>query len=371
MRSSIVLASAFVIGAFAGPIEKRAIVTETSLTIETVIVYVTVTGESPQPTLESTSAFKDHYNYGGHRGPHRSRSRSRKSSTSSAYSPGYTSELPAPSSIVTSCSSPSLERPAPTTVVFRSRSTSEQPEPTSVVSSPIPTSDVPEPSSDVPEPTSDVPEPTSDVPEPTSEQREPTSVVPTSTTAAAGSHPTGAIQATLQSGPDYQAAVLYHHNAARANHNAAPLVWDSECEAGARRTAEMCIFAHPDFLGDIDQGQNLFTVSGDSFNVTAGITESWYKGELEPMMPHFGKDNVPDDVFHEVGHLTALLWKATTKVGCVSLDCGSKMKFGDGTPTDLNKFTVCNYASPGNFAGKFAENVDPPISTDNLGSWLD
>jgi hypothetical protein len=165
--------------------------------------------------------------------------------------------------------------------------------------------------------------------------------------------------------------MLYHHNAARANHGAEPLVWDSACEEGARRTAETCIFKHPDFLGELNQGQNLFTVSGDAFNATAGVTESWYKGELDAMIPYFGAADIPDNVFHNVGHLTAMLWKSTTKVGCVSIDCGGRMTLGDGTPTDMNKFTVCNYAEPGNFGGQYAENVAVPISTANLGSWSD
>jgi hypothetical protein len=39
------------------------------------------------------------------------------------------------------------------------------------------------------------------------------------------------------------------------------------------------------------------------------------------MKPWFGKNNLPHEVFEQVGHLTQLVWKETTKVGCVSLDC--------------------------------------------------
>lgn len=162
--------------------------------------------------------------------------------------------------------------------------------------------------------------------------------------------------------------MLYHHNAARANHDAAPLAWDDDCEANARIAAEKCTFEHfiPDGAG---QGQNLFVVSGDAFNATAGVTESWYKGELEPMTPYFGKDDIPDDVFHEVGHLTQMVWKATTGVGCVSIDCGDKMVVG-GSISTMNKYTVCNYSPAGN-TGAYAENVSPPISTAALGNWAD
>ncbi|RMZ67267.1 scp-like extracellular [Pyrenophora seminiperda CCB06] len=181
--------------------------------------------------------------------------------------------------------------------------------------------------------------------------------------------PSGTGQAYLSAGPEYQAAVLFHHNAARAKHNAAPLSWDSSCESNARIAASKCEFKHfiPRGAG---QGQNIFVVSGSAFNVTAGISESWYRGELLPMMPWFGKSDLPHDVFEEVGHLTQMVWKGTTKVGCVSLDCGSAMTV-NGQKSTMNKFTVCNYAPAGNFGGQYAINVAAPISSTNLVGWAD
>jgi uncharacterized protein YkwD len=163
--------------------------------------------------------------------------------------------------------------------------------------------------------------------------------------------------------------MLYHHNAARANHAAEPLAWDSACEANARIAAEKCKFDHyiPEGAG---QGQNLFTVSGDAFNATGGVTENWYNGELKPLMPYFGQSNIPDEVFHSVGHLTQMVWKGTTKVGCVSIDCGDKMIVGDKKST-MNKYTVCNYAPAGNIIGAYAENVVAPLSKTYQGGWAD
>ena len=116
-------------------------------------------------------------------------------------------------------------------------------------------------------------------------------------------------------------------------------------------------------------GQNLFAVSGDAFNVTAAITESWYKNELPPMNPYFGSANIPSDVFHNVGHLTQLLWKGTTSVGCVSKQCDN-MQNSDGTPTTMKMYTVCNYWPPGNYPDQYAANIDSPNSQ-NFGSWSD
>ncbi|KAH8701425.1 CAP domain-containing protein [Phaeosphaeriaceae sp. PMI808] len=174
-------------------------------------------------------------------------------------------------------------------------------------------------------------------------------------------HSPGAKQAFLSAGPDYQAAVLYHHNAARANHNAAPLVWDTVCETNARQAAERCKLDHyiPTGAG---QGQNIFATPGEAYNVTAGITESWYKDELGPMAPFFGQNSISDNVFYSVGHLTQIVWKGTTMVGCVSIDCGRG---------PISKLTVCNYAPAGNIPGGYARNVLAPISTVDLGSWAD
>lgn len=199
----------------------------------------------------------------------------------------------------------------------------------------------------------------------------PSSTPPTAVPSVGPSHISGPSQATLSVGAEYQAAILYHHNAARANHGAGPLVWNNTVAQTASLAANTCNFAHylPAGAG---QGQNLFTVSGNYFNVTAGITESWYKGEFQAMLPYFGQASLADAVFHNVGHLTQVLWKGTTSVGCVSLDCGTNMIVG-GAPSTLNKYTVCNYYPAGNVGGQYAINVGLPISTSPaaLGSWSD
>jgi len=184
-------------------------------------------------------------------------------------------------------------------------------------------------------------------------------------------HISGTVQAGLTpaDGEAYINAILFHHNQARANHGADPLVWNATVSDTAAITANTCEFSHyiPDGVG---QGQNLFTTSGLVFNVTAGITEEWYKGEFEAMLSHFGAPILNDDVFHNVGHLTQVLWKGTTSVGCTSVDCGDAMTIG-GQPSDLNKYTVCNYYPAGNVATLYAVSVGLPISTTDLGSWSD
>ena len=102
--------------------------------------------------------------------------------------------------------------------------------------------------------------------------------------------------------------------------------------------------------------------------MTAGVTETWYKAEAD-IYPAYGQN--PDMTnFHEWGHLTQILWKKTTHVGCVTIDCGSKMTI-DGKPSELNLYTVCNYSPPGNYANEYADNVAAPKGSYAGYSWHD
>ncbi|CAO2648640.1 Nn.00g079070.m01.CDS01 [Neocucurbitaria sp. VM-36] len=334
MLSSIIFTSALAMGAMAMPQPYRRkghIVTETEVVITTLTVFVTEGYVEPSSTSLCVSMIA---------------SQEPTSTVVASAPPSPFSFTPDPALVPTSSAAPDL-------------TPQSEPEATSLELVSI--------SSSTPTP-SFSPQPQSE-PEPSSAE-DPLRVASTPTpTPSVNGHISGKDQAYLSSGPDYQAAVLYHHNAARANHNAAPLTWDSSCEANARIAAQRCTFEHYLPKG-VSQGQNLFTVSGKAFNVTAGITESWYKGELDQMMPYFGQADIPDDVFHNVGHLTQLVWKGTTKVGCVSIDCGSNMIVG-GQKSTMNKYTVCNYAPAGNVGGRYATNVAVPVSLTNLGGWAD
>lgn len=174
----------------------------------------------------------------------------------------------------------------------------------------------------------------------------------------------GTAQAYLSAGLSYQAAVLYHHNVARLIHGAAPLVWDASCAAAALASASTCN------LASYTSGYNTYLSSTSAFNVTAAITETWYKNELSSLTPYFGVPTLPVSLLPRVSASAQVLWKGTTKVGCASVDCTGKMKV-NGVASGLSKYTVCNYAAAGGVNGLFAVNVGRPVSTANLGKWTD
>ncbi|OAG10879.1 PR-1-like protein [Paraphaeosphaeria sporulosa] len=335
MRSctSILLASALALGAVAKPLEKRVMVTEIDLEIVTVTKYVTAgqPAETPvskeeisTPAGYQTPKASSTLTVTRSQAPTKASSKSTPAPKPSPSSPGYV-VAPAPSS-----SKPVYVQPSTASSVYVAPSSVYVP----------PTSSAPRPSSTP-------------------------AAAPSSTPVYGVEHKSGDDQAYLSSGVDYKDAMLWHHNRARANHGASNLEWSSDCESAASTAAAYCDFTHHVVDG---QGQNLFTVSGDAYNATAGITESWYKAEADIYGAFDATPNM--DTFHEWGHLTQVLWKKTTHVGCVTIDCGSKMTI-NGKSSTLNLYTVCNYSPPGNYEGEYAANVAAPINSYQGFSWAD
>jgi hypothetical protein len=141
-------------------------------------------------------------------------------------------------------------------------------------------------------------------------------------------------------------------------------VWDASCAAAALASASTCNLANS------ISGQSTYLSSTSAFNVTAAITETWYKSELSSLTPWFGIATLPASLLPSVSASAQVLWKGTTKVGCASVDCTGKMKV-NGVVSGLGKYTVCNYAAAGGVNGLFALNVGRPVSTTDLGKWTD
>jgi len=107
-------------------------------------------------------------------------------------------------------------------------------------------------------------------------------------------------------------------------------------------------------------GQNLAAYGSSDLStasstgaVADAITNQWYYGE-EANMP-YGVDS-PNISGPEFLHFSALLWKASTTVGCATVTCGAGTIF-----SMASLYTVCNYASEGNIIGEFASQVTKPI----------
>ncbi|KAF8605203.1 PR-1-like protein [Ceratobasidium sp. AG-I] len=136
------------------------------------------------------------------------------------------------------------------------------------------------------------------------------------------------------------AAYLDPHNAARAEHGAAPLSWSDDLAAAAQRWANNCVFEHSGgSLGPY--GENLAAGSGE-YSPGSGV-KAWVNEA-----PEYSSSNpVPS-------HFTQVVWKATTQVGCAVASCNLSNFDQQFWPV---KFHVCEYSSAGNVIGQFAANV--------------
>ncbi|KAM5474934.1 hypothetical protein McanCB56680_001390 [Microsporum canis] len=148
---------------------------------------------------------------------------------------------------------------------------------------------------------------------------------------------------------------MYHHNVHRSNHSASDLTWDSTLENYARQLAESCSYGHNTEIGGGGYGQNIGYQSGFN-NVGALITNSMYNEEFMYFEGNYGMNNPSN--FHAWGHLTQIIWKATTHVGCFTANCPN---LGGQASARNALYTVCNYSPAGNVVGRYADNVHPPL----------
>jgi hypothetical protein len=110
-------------------------------------------------------------------------------------------------------------------------------------------------------------------------------------------------------------------------------------------------------------------------------TDMWYNGEFNHFLPSYYGQATPDmGNFEAWGHMSQLVWAASTKVGCSSVFCPR------GTAYDNMDawYTVCNYSPPGrsppancqviqmlimhqgNLGGAYAQNIHQPKGAQSI-----
>ncbi|KAK5991289.1 putative pathogenesis-related protein [Cladobotryum mycophilum] len=162
---------------------------------------------------------------------------------------------------------------------------------------------------------------------------------------------------------DYQSIMLHQHNLHRSNHSAPNLGWDNTLAQYAKNIATGCVFKHDMHQGNGGYGQNL-AAWGSTGNIdnlrnklaASGVTNQWYNSEM-PNWQFYGQANPPpSSPLEKWGHFTQVVWKSTTTVGCYTAKCpaGSVLSFPSW-------YTVCNYGPPGNYGGRYGDNVLPPL----------
>jgi len=158
--------------------------------------------------------------------------------------------------------------------------------------------------------------------------------------------------------------VLDQHNVYRCMHAVPTLIWDDAIAANAQSWASNGVYKHSANSARVINGDQCGENLAWGYPQRSGVdsTIAWYS---EIQYTNGGTPSSPTDTTQAgagqaIGHYTAVVWKASTKVGC-----------GKGTATvngNSGDYWVCQYCTSGNFLGRFTENVlAPTVSESSCG----
>ena len=131
------------------------------------------------------------------------------------------------------------------------------------------------------------------------------------------------------------------HNAYRAKHCAPPLTWSKQLADVAQKWANTlrdkgCVFGHSP---GAKYGENLAAGTIGALDPET-TTAMWYDEIKLYKFPSGGFSA-------QTGHFTQVVWRSTKQVGCGHVTCKG------------NDVYVCNYDPPGNWEGKYRQEVLP------------
>lgn len=141
---------------------------------------------------------------------------------------------------------------------------------------------------------------------------------------------------------NFEDRVLAAHNRERQTRNVAPLAWNSDLAADARRWAEHLAatgqFAHAPERPVEPEGENLWAGTRGHYQIEA-MVDGWVR-EKRYFRPGAFPDNSATGRVEDVGHYTQLMWRQTREVGCA---------MASGAREDV---LVCRYSTAGNYIGE-------------------
>jgi len=152
---------------------------------------------------------------------------------------------------------------------------------------------------------------------------------------------------------------LAHHNVHRANHSSPAATWNTTLASIALEIANSCNYAHNTAAGGGGYGQNI-AAGAPANQVTNVISDLFYNGEVNYFNGLYGAANPDMTNFAKWGHFSQIVWKASTSVGCATVDCSARGlgNVGSNVPP---YFTVCNYYPAGNMGGAYGANIGSPL----------
>lgn len=199
---------------------------------------------------------------------------------------------------------------------------------------------------------------------------------------------------------NFEQNILNFHNNARRANGLQPLVWDSALQQkaadwnnyikGENELAQCNKMRHPGTGPDGSQeeigiylpdgnGQNLYRSHGSRSDGQGGYqpwdpsspqeaVRKWYDECTMWKSPSEGQD-VPER-FSEVGHLTQMLWKSATRVGCSYIPCREEVPVNGVLRETGGHIINCHY-DRGNVSGQFGTEVPSnPVCDLSGNQWL-
>ncbi|GMK56139.1 hypothetical protein CspeluHIS016_0211950 [Cutaneotrichosporon spelunceum] len=140
--------------------------------------------------------------------------------------------------------------------------------------------------------------------------------------------------------------LLEYHNTVRAMYGAAPLKWDQSLAQQSADWTKKCNWEHD---GNDNLARRMSTGMGPGFLASAfldGWTNEWPET--------FAGGNAATGKPTALNHLTMMVWKDVTAVGCSwNMDC----KGGWGAGWENTAFLSCKYAPLGNIVGQQGQQV--------------
>ncbi|KAK6523435.1 hypothetical protein TWF281_001417 [Arthrobotrys megalospora] len=139
---------------------------------------------------------------------------------------------------------------------------------------------------------------------------------------------------------EYRDALLRVHNDVRAAHDVPALTWSQDLVNYAMSNSPSCEgYGHTQTLQQDGIGENILFGQSTPEQMAK---EMWYDNELK--MYDFNRQGYSGST----GHLTQMIWKGTTEVGCMVRKCS----FGT--------YVKCDYRKKGNIYGQFEQNCNAP-----------
>ncbi|KAK6352182.1 hypothetical protein TWF730_009012 [Orbilia blumenaviensis] len=139
---------------------------------------------------------------------------------------------------------------------------------------------------------------------------------------------------------EYRDALLRVHNDVRAAHGVSALTWSRDLVNYAMANSPSCEgYGHSYSLQQDGIGENILYGQSTPQQM---VKELWYENELK--LYNFNRQGYSVST----GHLTQMIWKATTEVGCMVRKCA----FGT--------YVKCDYREKGNISGQFEQNCNAP-----------